>query len=1243
MVATKLTIHDLSAQLVPAKGKGKYICPACGQPKMWIAKNSPSFGCYGCNDTKEIWHILAPPELQQQRQIQEAQQLANSKTRQERLDEWQKDSAVNQKITEANLRHIEDATAIARLLNWSWYSGTPGWYVTSCHPITGMRTKKGQFKPDVPITRADEKNPQKYITFPKGGKDNDRLAAVYLVLTLSDWQAISSQFGVPIQEADIDYSRDDLGFWLWVLNHPELPICITEGIKKQGCLLSLGWICISVTGVWNGQVGKGKRLHKDLAPFIVPGRRVYLTFDSDILLKPSVEAALRQLGHLIKRERAEVFICQWRLDRGKGIDDLVASQGQAAFEQIIEDSISYSEWLKSLSDNSGGSGRGSGFGGSGGDGGFGGFGSGGDGDGGWDGDNQHPEAFYEPICQSLRLPFENCVTASAFDTWAYRSQFRAASGDWRVIDAAFYRWVEHLGYWEHQPDNRINSLIADFGEKAFKLKYTKEFGWQVQHPYGTNSYKESAFKYCRSRLERPEPLPVNTHLRAFKNCVVDLRTGARMPHHKNYYLTSLIPYNYEPGKECPELFRQFIIDSFGEDMLPVIRAFTSMFLDPTAPYGRFPHLVGQSGGGKGTMGRFWNSLFGEDGASSGDFSNLSTAEGRHQYLTGKSIFSIPDAGGYVSGLRAFYELVDNGGMSGRALFNPVGYFKTWNIRFWVASVDHLQIENAGDGWARRAYPIPVKARNVKPDPDLRLKLEAIKADVVSWALAMPRAERDRILLSPPENERVINLTLDSALHGDSTKSFVDLCLRPTNERGSMPHYLLHTWYVAYCKEHGYQPLGMSKFINHLKTVLPHNFVDRGWSPMINGKRSRVPAHWEYLTTVPSAFVQIDENFRDSGENPQPPTDPIWSCLKSKCLEGGLMEFEDFWNPPPNDTGDNNGGNGNSPTSPPHPLSDNNITKAPTSPKSGSTVQGGSIFAKSLEQHQIGGVQGGSIVQGIGSDQKMGMLLLEKNQVERKTLTSVEVGGHPSCELDSSKLEQNDTNKGESSDATTSPYRELVSTTKEHCCHNLIGGEVAASEGLTPLEQMIEELAKVTTSEEFWQAVQGHEEEEIENAMLLQDLSHRYQLKAWYKAPVPVSTPATSLNIGNLNSDLACNTTKKTTKCGIPTGNNIYISSGVDTGYVPTESLPTDEGVATGNASYQSGEVAMAEDSKETINYYGQLLIQGFEDGIETFKELLKPWPQEERWGAIMEFERLAPESMERLVAIAPNWFEWCDS
>jgi hypothetical protein len=851
-----------------------------------------------------------------------------------------------------------------------------------------MRGKSGQFKPDTPIQFPDKDEPQKYLSFPKGGKSK----AVYLVLTLSYWHQISEQFNVPVQESDINHERDDLGFWLWVLNHPELPIVLTEGAKKAASLLSYGWIAISISGVWAGQEGKGAKLHPTISPFIVPGRPVYLAFDADIIIKESVSAALRQLGRLIKKERAEVFICLWHLDQGKGVDDLIVAEGAIAFEQAFDEALPYSQWLKSLQpDHNGGKG-----GGAKGGGGFGGNGGGeGEGD---EPDKSNPEWLYERLCRERNLPIENCVTATTFDGWVYRREFGATQGDWRVIDSAFYQWLDHLGYWQHQPDTKINAQIADAGEKAFKLKHSKQFGWQVVKPYETNSHKESAFKYVRSRLDRCEELLSNTHLVAFKNCVVDMRTGQTMPHSKEYFLTSLIPHDYESGKKCPEVFRRFIAESFGSDMLPIIRAFTSMFLDPTAPYGRFPHLIGQSGGGKGTLGRFWNSLWGTASDSAVNFSEISTPEGRHQFLTGKRIFGFPDVGGFVQGVRAFYELVDNGELSGRALFNPIGYRKLWNIRFWVGSVDFLQVENAGDGYARRAYPLPVLARTVKPDPDLKLKLEAVKADVISWALAMSREERDRILLSEPENSRVINSRLDAALYGDSTKSFVDNCLRPTYEPGFMPHHRLHTVYTAYCKEHGYTPLGMSKFISHLRTVLPQNFVERRWSPMSDGKRDRVPAHWEYVTTVPGAFVSLTQTdgFRSSGEKAPPPTDPIWVCRKSKCEEGGLMEFSDFWNPPepPDDDGGDGGGGDNNPPIPPTP------SQPSLAVQGGSKNQAvGNCTLDRREQREIKGVQGGSTVQPKDlAIEKSTVAVLEKNATEI-FLTSNQEGGQSLDTLD----------------------------------------------------------------------------------------------------------------------------------------------------------------------------------------------------------------------------------------------------
>jgi len=1015
----KFDIRDFSESLTKAK-KGFHECPNCNKPRLTIQSNSGKYNCWNCNDTKAIARILTEPQREEKRRERERERsaIAPAKTQQERIDEWLIGSAVNEALISKNLRQIEDPQLIARLLDWRSYSSSPGWYVCSCDPLTGNRTNKGQFKPDVAISFQNSPDKtQKYISFPKGAKGGDSSAAVYLALAMSDWELVSETVGVPILDSDVDESRDDLGFWQWVLNHPEIQITITEGIKKEASLLSLGRVAISLTGVWNGQVGKGRKLHKDLAPFIVCGRPVYLAFDSDLLVKENVSDALRQLGRLCRQEKAEVFILGWEPERGKGIDDFIVSQGKLELENLYRDGITpYSEWLiKAQQVKNGSRAMGSSEGNNRNriDEGDRGANEGNDGNQINEGDRgsnesnvnlppeNHPEAFYWGACKGLELDFENCVTAQTFDGWVYRREFGARDGDWRVADSAFYQWNEELGYWQHNADNKINAQIADAGEKAFKLKYSKEFGWQVLKPYELNSHKESAFKYCRSRLERSEAAIANTHLRAFKNCVVDMRTGERMPHDKAYYLTNIIPYDYEPGKECPEVFRQFVVDSFGEDMLPIIRAFTSMFLDPTAPYGRFPHLIGKSGGGKGTLGRFWNSLFGEDGASSGEFANLATAEGRHQYLTGKSIFAIPDAGGYVSGLRAFYELVDGGGLSGRALFNPVGYFKNWCIRFWIASVDHLQIENAGDGWARRAWPIPVRSRTVKPDPDLKLKLEAVKADVISWALAMAREERDRILLSPPENERVINLTLDAALYGDSTKSFVDLCLRPTAERSFVPNHKIHSWYVAYCKEHGYTPLGMTKLMSHLKTVRPENFVDRGWSPMINGKRSRVPAHWEFLEPLEGAFVKLDAEVQSQGFSPPTPLgNPTWICIKAACEEGGLMEFEDFWNPPqpPNNVCDNNGDNGKPPQHPPD---------SPIPPESGSGGSTGSIFPESLKQRNSGGVQGGSTVQGIGSDNGKNLVSVLELAETEISLNSISEGVQEGSKLDSRKTDQID--------------------------------------------------------------------------------------------------------------------------------------------------------------------------------------------------------------------------------------------
>jgi len=319
-----------------------------------------------------------------------------------------------------------------------------------------------------------------------------------------------------------------------------------------------------------------------------------------------------------------------------------------------------------------------------------------------------------------------------------------------------------------------------------------------------------------------------------------------------------------------------------------------MLIDPTAPYGKFVHVTGPSGSGKGTLLRLWGEIFGLEDSHSGDFMELANPESRHQHLTGKSLYAIPDTGGYITGIRPFYELVDNGKLSGRSLYSSCGYTKEWNCRFVAASVDRLQIENAGDGWDRRCLPLLSKGREGLEDPYLRHKLSAVKADIVSWALAMPKSERDALLLQPSTNSRIPLAKLDAATYGDPVRSFIDLCFRPTESASAIHNHELHSWFIAYCKAHGYSDnRGMSKFIAHLKTVLPRHHVHRH-----RKDGSLNAARWTHMTLLPGVMVDVSSLAEDSSNGyqakpNQPHPEPEWRCLKFRCSEGGLLAFEQW--------------------------------------------------------------------------------------------------------------------------------------------------------------------------------------------------------------------------------------------------------------------------------------------------------------------------------------------------------------
>jgi hypothetical protein len=91
---------------------------------------------------------------------------------------------------------------------------------------------------------------------------------------------------------------------------PRVPLLITEGIKKSDSAVSIGLCCVGLQGVF-GFRGKnsvaGVVALAGWESLALKNRAVYVAFDSDVMVKPSVHAALVRLGRFLADRGANVF------------------------------------------------------------------------------------------------------------------------------------------------------------------------------------------------------------------------------------------------------------------------------------------------------------------------------------------------------------------------------------------------------------------------------------------------------------------------------------------------------------------------------------------------------------------------------------------------------------------------------------------------------------------------------------------------------------------------------------------------------------------------------------------------------------------------------------------------------------------------------------------------------------------------------------------------------------------------
>lgn len=117
------------------------------------------------------------------------------------------------------------------------------------------------------------------------------------------------------------------------IDDPMVPLIVTEGCKKSDSAAVRGLCAIALIGVWNWRGTNSKGGVTELADWdriAIKNRRIYIVFDSDVMVKPQVKDALRRLAAMLRRRGAKEVLPVVLHQDGKekiGLDDFFAGGG----------------------------------------------------------------------------------------------------------------------------------------------------------------------------------------------------------------------------------------------------------------------------------------------------------------------------------------------------------------------------------------------------------------------------------------------------------------------------------------------------------------------------------------------------------------------------------------------------------------------------------------------------------------------------------------------------------------------------------------------------------------------------------------------------------------------------------------------------------------------------------------------------------------------------------------------------
>jgi putative DNA primase/helicase len=501
-----------------------------------------------------------------------------------------------------------------------------------------------------------------------------------------------------------------------VLDNAMIELLITEGEKKSLCAAQYGFPCVGLVGVWGWKEKNRESLLPALERVAWKGRRVFITFDSDLAEKPDVADAETRLAAHLAHRGAVVRVCRLPAGPGggkQGLDDFVVAQTAAGKspERAIRELLDAAE------------------------------------------EPTPPNAVQvkRPAREADPGREASAILESTMQDGLPRLRFWR--GGWIYWSAAAYAELpptEARGAVVKHLDQNYVGLTATITHNVLDvLKAKAMLPGRVEPPAWLG--------------ERPGPWPADEVLAA-KNGLVhipSLVAGQEytIPPTPRYFSTAALDYDFRPDAPRPETWLKFLGDLWPDDPASIgaLQEWMGYLLTPDTRQQKILLVVGPKRSGKGTIARTIRALIGPSNCCGPTLASLAQNFGL-QSLLGKSAAIISDArlGGRTDGQVVVERLLSISGEDALTIDRKFQEAATAKLsaRLMIFSNELPRLGDSSGALASRFIVLRLtKSFLGHEDHDLGAKLQTELPGVLLWAIAGWQRLRERGRFVQPESGR----------------------------------------------------------------------------------------------------------------------------------------------------------------------------------------------------------------------------------------------------------------------------------------------------------------------------------------------------------------------------------------------------------------------------------------------------------------------------------------------------------